>query len=94
LIEPLYVLLVRATAGEDCEQEPGSTRDVMVIAQGDEGEAHDRALVVLARFGWTEAEVRRQAPLALVSDDETPDYLRSAIRAAREHGAQIVIYDH
>ena len=66
----------------------------MVIAQGDEGEAHNRALAVLARFGWIEAEVRRQAPLSLVSEDETPDYLQRAILAAQEHGAQIVVYDH
>jgi len=66
----------------------------MVLAQGTESEAHERALALLAQHGWIEAEVRRQAPLALVPDYEPPDYLQRAILAAREYGAQIVVYDH
>jgi hypothetical protein len=89
----LYALLVRATAGDRCEHEPGTMRDVLVVAQAEtEEEAHQRALSVLNQHGWVIAEVRRQAPITTDVTNDT-GYLGRAVRAAQEHGAQIVVYD-
>ena len=89
----LHALLVRAMAGEGCEHEPGTTRQVMVVVQGETNEdAHKQALKALSHFGWIFAEILRQGPItADVKDD--PGYLGRAVRAAIEHGFQIVVYD-
>jgi hypothetical protein len=89
----LYALLVRATAGDGCEHEPGTARDVLVVARAEtQEEAHQQALRVLNQHGWLIAEVRRQAPITTDVTSET-GYLGRAVRAALEHGAQIVVYD-
>ncbi len=92
-IEPaLYVILVEATAGDHCEHPAGAALKILVVAQGDDEQAaHDRALRVLHQHGWIVAEVKRQAPLTDIPQED--GYLRNAVLAALEHGAQIVVYD-
>ncbi len=89
----LHALLVRATAGKGCEHEIGTTRRVIVVVQGDtEQDAQDQALRALSHFGWIIAEILRQAPITADVKDE-PGYLGRAVKAAIEHGFQIVVYD-
>jgi hypothetical protein len=89
----LYALRVDATADEGSQCNIGQRRSLLVLAKaGSQEEASNIAMVALAEYRWTDAQMHNVAPVNVRPSAMEDRTIREAALHAENNGYAVVVF--